>query len=48
MVGRKNSKNYHFTTQQQIMIKKNEDARLPKNVDSHERMIKAEEGSKIE
>jgi hypothetical protein len=47
-MARKHSKNYNFTTQQQIMIKKNDDARLPKRLGSDEKIQAASEGSKIE
>jgi hypothetical protein len=45
---RKSSKSYHFINQQQIMIKKNEDARLPKDLNKEYKLEKAAEGSKIE
>ena len=45
---RKDSKNYNYTTQEQIMIKKNDDARLPKRLGSDEKIQAASEGSKIE
>lgn len=47
-MARKDSKNYNFTVQQQIMIKKNEDARLPKRLGSDEKIEAASERSKIE
>jgi len=47
-MARKDSKNYNYTTQEQIMIKKNDDARLPKSLGSHEKIQAASEGSKIE
>lgn len=47
-MARKASKNYNYTTQEQIMIKKNDDARLPKKLGSHEKIQAASEGSKIE
>ena len=47
-MARKDSKNYNFTTQEQIIIKKNDDARLPKRLGSNEKIQAASEGSKIE
>jgi hypothetical protein len=47
-MARKDSKNYNFTTQQQIIIKKNDDARLPKRLGSEEKIQAASEGSKIQ
>jgi hypothetical protein len=47
-MARKDSKNYNFTTQQQIIIKKNEDARLPTRLGSDEKIQTASRGSKIE
>ena len=47
-MSRKDSSNYNFTTQQQIIIKKNEDARLPKKLGREEKIQAASEGSKIE
>ena len=47
-MARKDSKNYNYTTQEQIIIKKNEDARLPKRLGSDEKIQAASEGSKIE
>lgn len=47
-MARKDSKNYNYTTQEQIMIKKNDDARLPKRLGSDEKIQAASEGSKIE
>ncbi len=47
-MSRKDAKNYNYTTQEQIIIKKNEDARLPKSLGSHEKIEAASERSKIE
>ena len=47
-MGRKNSKSYNYTTQEQIIIKKNDDARLPKRLGSDEKIEAASERSKIE
>jgi hypothetical protein len=47
-MARKDSKNYNFTTQEQIIIKKNDDARLPKRLGSDEKIQAASNGSKIE
>lgn len=47
-MARKDSKNYNYTTQEQIIIKKNDDARLPKRLGSDEKIQAASEGSKIE
>ena len=47
-IGRKDSENYNFITQQQIIIKKNDDARLPKRLGSEEKIQAASERSKIE
>jgi len=47
-MARKHSKNYNYTTQEQIIIKKNEDARLPKRLGSDEKIQAASERSKIE
>ncbi|GCD10797.1 hypothetical protein [Clostridium tagluense] len=47
-MARKDSKNYNYTTQEQIMIKKNDDARLPKSLGSDEKIQAASKGSKIE
>lgn len=47
-MSRKDSRNYNFTTQQQIIIKKNADARLPKKLGSEEKIQAASDGSKIE
>jgi hypothetical protein len=47
-MARKDSKNYNFTTQEQIIIKKSEDARLPKRLGSDEKIQAASEGSKLE
>lgn len=47
-MARKNSRNYHYTTQEQIIIKKNEDARLPRKLGGHDKLEAASEGSKIE
>jgi hypothetical protein len=47
-MARKHSKNYNYTTQEQIIIKKNADARLPKRLGSDEKIQAASEGSKIE
>ena len=45
---RKESKNYNFTSQEQIIIKKNEDARLPKKLGNEEKMHDASLRSKTE
>lgn len=47
-MARKDSKNYNYTTQEQIIIKKNDDARLPKRLGSDEKIQAASKGSKIE
>ena len=47
-MARKHSKNYNYTTQEQIMIKKNDDARLPKRLGNYKKIQDASEGSKIE
>lgn len=47
-MARKDSKNYNYTTQEQILIKKNDDARLPKRLGSDEKIEAASKGSKIE
>lgn len=45
---RKDSKSYNYTTQEQIMIKKNDDARLPKSLTREKKIQATSEGSKIE
>ena len=45
---RKDSKGYNYTTQEQIIIKKNDDARLPKSLGREKKIQAASEASKIE